>query len=1375
MKETIILGSVMSLLITTFYAIIWISAHPVSSYGHSYYHPGDWGSTHSFRVNRYDDVLYNNYLQQVGASAAKVHTSKQKIVPAGENKTLVVTLKNAEIITSKLTPLESKIVQTFLSTQNDTISDVITDLIGKFTLTTYNSFFEEPNEDWQDILAQEDTYSFIPSKNISGNLIAIRIKTNKTSKMVIKPTLGALQAKGKDEYLVCTENSWENSQEDIYPTAFAKRNCQNIGACCWGQEHFMDAEDLNFMNLYTTSPKGSEFIFINYHTSHLSFYVENCELIIEVAGCVMHTFIADKTNYQMMAGNVTFPVAHLIIPRTQNNRDCTLTLCGITKGERVPGIGWKTKEHVVHVSPFFNIKRKESKTISRRRLLAAEPVAVQGYKWPIRCNTKNQLIPFRRSMIHHHLRSVAGKGLTYCNSTIVSDLPMGELHGCYQVVDKKTYFQCPGLKENLKAKTENVNCTIEPSLTKCSGLYCLTLNMNGSGFVTIKGKDWTKTQKCDTKCAITLDRREDTQVVCPDGSVHKLTLNRVDIDCPFKEKLGGITLYICRATNRPKMFYFFIFWIIVGFPALFIGFSLFRTVIYITSRVIIFLKRKLDRKKGRCQHCNCQVNSVYEWQRHINCKVGECPFCKKRFSVMGLQQHSPVCMDKKDVLCRDENIVNEMLLPNSLLLLGNVFSKARRGTSRFIWIITLVALLVFLIQPVNSLEKVRLKPGEWENEIREVSVCTDDCLFLENKCICPQKEHQRFKRSLLEAKVNEQSAKYHADVQAPWGNVHIDGTYKPKYSEKSIKMAWTSAEYDESGKLKLNGRAEAYLKLEPKSGISFELASEKSLEKRMLTINLIDFTQVYKTRFEYITGDRKLGDWMHGTCSGDCPTKCGCDTPTCLNTKWMNSRNWHCNPTWCWRMDAGCTCCGTDVTEPFDKFVLSKWKVEYSGTAYIACVEFHNDKRTCDVIADGTIFEHGPYKIQLSEVNNIQRKLPGEIALLHSISEEGSFDLLSVKEVMSSENLCKLESCAHGGAGDYQIFDLRSLTSNNIDNEHFLTPKEKLKNIKHSWISWNGVVQRYSCSVGHWPDCKTSGVVQKNTGAFENLIAISENYTSEFYFHALHTSLGAAVPSLELEGRPYKGGGNIQVMLEVDGLILEPKEAVIGRLDFNLLSCTGCFGCVTGVTCLGTVLIEGVEDINVHLKSKTEHFEISHASFPVHTHNETQFEIKGFSPIQISKICLEVEEGKNCHTCPQPVSSCTSAELQPPAEIVLEHRSTLKSTQVDKCGSGFSCWLGGVKSFFGSLSNLFGNFLGKYITSILTLAGLVLGSAALVFFGPRVFFCLKYCKKGRALMRISQKDIQSEGILGLSKKYLDSRELDPDDMRILLRKSTKAN
>ncbi|AMT75438.1 glycoprotein precursor [Zirqa virus] len=1373
MRETLLCGSAMCLFIVTFYAILWLATHPVSGQSMTYYLPGQGGWYNGFRVNSYNDYIYSNYLQQVGASSVKLQAGTQKLVPVGQNKTLVVTFGNAENITSKLTPLETKIAQVFLSNQNDSLSNILTDLIGKFTLTTYSSLFEDELYSMSNLLAQEDTYQFIPQKNVSGNLVSIRIKTNRTSKMVIKPTLGALQAKGKDEYLVCTENSWEDSVEDSFPTKIVQRNCKNIGACCWGTEHIIDAEDLNFPNLYTTSPKGSEFIFITYHTSYLSFFVNNCELVIDVAGCVMHTFIADKTNYQMMSGNITFPIAHLIIPKTEKNRECTLTLCGLTKSERIHGIGWKTKEHVVHVRPFHNIKRKEDNIITKRKLLSVpqEPVPVVGYKWPVKCNTKNQMIPFKRSMLHHHLRSVAGKRITYCNGSIITDLPLTELHGCYQVADKRSYFQCPGLKENIKSKTERVNCTIEPKIQRCDSGYCMTLKMNGTGFVTTRGRGWSKTQKCSESCNIELDKKEDTQVTCPDGSVHKLFLNKIDVDCPFSDRFGGMTLYVCRATSRPRLFYIFVFWIIMGFPLLYFTFTAARLITFIFSKSIIFLKRKADRKKGTCLHCNCYVNSVYEWQRHKGCNIGECPFCKKRFSVLGLQQHASVCLDKCEVMGKDEDIVNEILLPKLLLWTGTILSKARRGTSKVIWIFLIIILFSFLIQPVRSIEDVNLQSGEWEDEMKEVEICTDNCLFLEDHCLCPSAVHRRNKRELLSEKMTETTAAYYADVQAPWGSVHIEGTHKPKYSENSIKMSWTSAEYEETGKLKLNGRAEAILKLEPRSGLTFELSSEKALEKRMLVINLIDFTQVYKTRFEYLTGDRKIGDWMHGTCSGDCPEKCGCDTPTCLNTKWMNSRNWHCNPTWCWRMDAGCTCCGTDVIEPFDKFLLSKWKVEYTGTAYIICVEFSKDKRTCDVVSDGTVFEHGPFKIQLSEVSNIQKKLPDEISLVHSISSDGSFDLLSVKEVISSENLCKLESCAHGGAGDYQIFDLRSITGNNIDNEHFLAPKEQLKKIKHSWMSWNGVVQRYTCSVGHWPDCSSSGVVVKNTDAFNNLLTTSENYTSDYYFHALHTSLGASIPSLELEGRPHKGGGVIEIMLEVDGLILEPKDAIISRLDINVHECTGCFGCIVGVTCRGTVLLEGVDDLNVHLRSMTEHFDISHASFPVHTHNLTTFEIKGFSPIKIPRICLEVEEGRNCKTCPQPVTSCTSVTLSPPKEIMLEHRSTLKSTQVDKCGSAFSCWISGASNFFKNVSHLFGNFFGKYITSIIILGMLIITAVLIVFLGSKVFFCLKYCKKGRAIIKNSQKISQNEGILGLSKHFLSSKDLDPDDMRVLLRKS----
>ncbi|AMT75426.1 glycoprotein precursor [Soldado virus] len=1371
MRETIIFGTVASLFVVVFYLIVWLATHPASA-NYVYYTPV-LGHGHSgFYINNYNDYMFANFLDQEKAQASKIHAGVQKIVPTGQNTTLVATFENAENITSKLTPLESKIAQVFLSTQTDNLSQVLTDLIGKFTLTTYNAMFDEVDTGLNDLLAEEDTYTFQPKVNISNNLVAFRITTNRTSKMVVKPTLGALQAKGTDEYLICTEDSWENNTHDAVPTEVLQRNCQTIGACCRGEQHRMDADDLNFVNLYTTSPKGSDYIFINYHTAHLSLFIEKCEIVIEAGGCVMHTYIAKSTNYQLMTGNMTFPLVHFIIPRIERNKECILILCGLTRGEKKDNKGWTSREHVIMVSPYYNENKRKSGGITQRKLLAAEPIAVSGYKWPISCNTKNQMIPYKRSRIHHHLRSVAGKGVTYCNSSMISDLQLGSIHGCYRVSDYKTYFQCPGL--NITAKTENVNCTIEPSLEKDEDVLRIKVNMTGTGLVSVKGSDWNVVKKCSWQCKITIPKEEDIIVKCPDGATHQLLMNKVDIGCPFKDKFKGLPLYVCRATHRPKTLYFLLFWILVGFPMLYCTLTCIRFAIATLSKVVIAVKRKMDFKKGKCKYCNTFVPSVYEWQRHEGCRMGECPFCRKRFSVMGLQQHACNCLDKKSLLEKDEEAVNEVLLPKFLLFCGNLFSKARRGFGRALWLIISILVLVYLIKPVRGIEQVNLKPGLWEEERMEVEICQDSCIFLEDKCICDYNTKiGHTNRKLMSTTLESKSAKYTADVQAPWGNVHIEEGFKPKYSENSIKMSWTTEEKDEFGKIILSGRATSHLQLEPHTGISFELASDKSIEKRLLTINIIDFTQVYKTRFEYVTGDRELGDWMHGTCSGDCPDKCGCDTPTCLNTKWINSRNWHCNPTWCWRMDAGCTCCGTDIVSPFDKHLISKWKNEYEGTAYIACVEFSQGKRICDVISEGTVFEHGPYKVQLSEVTNIQRKLPTEIALKHHVTKEGIFDLLAIEEVLSAENLCKLESCAHGGAGDYQIFDLKAITGNNIDSEHFLTPKKELKKIKHSWMSWNGVVQRYTCSVGHWPTCETSGVVKNNQDAFENLLRISENFTSNFMFHSLHARLTPSVPTLELEARPIKGGGSVEVLIQVDGLTLEPKEAEITRLSIDLHGCTGCYGCITGISCYGTVLMEGVDQLNLHFKSETEHFQISGASVPVHTHNQTTFEIKGFTPININRICLSLEEGRNCKTCPKPVHSCTSVELRSPKEILLESRSTLKSTQVDKCGTGFQCWLGGVKNFFKNLSSALGNFLGKYLTSIFFML-LIFGiPLVLIFFGPKAFVCLKFCKKGRAIINRKNKMLKYEGILGLRKNMM--QDLDPDDLRTLLRKDDKRN
>nr|QLA46952.1 polyprotein [Orthonairovirus bushkeyense] len=1326
----------------------------------------------TLQLNTLDFIRKNKHiLERILKEFAKKRNAQMSetnlAVTSGVN--LTVEMSGIDNITSQVDMLGSEVVSTFITSENGTVLNEIDDKVNNHSITVVHEFDDE--------FFQEDEYTFQSKAEHKGHYVYVRIDTNRTSKMIAKPDLGTLRAGTTSEYLICTEQSWEDDETSYIDTNMALKNCPSIGTCCNGDPHETDIDSLNFPNLFTSTPKGSDIIVVNYHTAHLELWFENCEMIMESSGCVAHTFLSSGIWYSLLADNKTFPIVHFIIPRIKRNANCVLRLCGLTKGRRLNNLGWELKRHTVTARLFKRPEDADKIQVGRKLLSYSTKVPLQGYRWDNICNTKNQLIPHKRSRLHHHLRSVAGKKKTYCNNTLITDHQLTSLHGCYQVADYKTYFQCPGLEHNKNGTKEDVNCTLSHNLSNCDKGLCFDVMMNGTGIVTVAGEKWTVNRQCTHKCTFYMQPYEEVSVKCPDGKMHKIVSNLVDHNCPLVDLTNGMSLYICRATARPKTMFVLSVWLIVGLPALVLTLTLMRWLIALTCKTFTYVCRLKDRKKGNCQYCGTFVPSCFEWQRHTHCNVGECPFCKKRFSVQGLISHAKFCLDKEECLRKDEDAVNELRTPRLLLLLGYYSAKGRKGFSKTVWLIVLLLLVGMIIQPVTGIKNVQLQDGLWSDELEGVAHCTEDCYILENKCYCEKEKDETEKnivfksRSLMSTLEHVQKAKeYTADVQAPWGSVHIPSTYHPVYSPSSIKMAWTSEEKDDSGKIVLSGKATGHLQLSPHTGLSFLIQSEKSSETRLLNINIIDFTQIYQTRFEYLTGDRKVGDWMHGTCSGPCPDKCGCTSPTCLHTDWPGSRNWHCNPTWCWRMDSGCTCCGLDIVEPFQKWAVSKWTSTYEGTGYIACVEFSKDRRHCDVISEGTAITYGPYKVQLSEVTNVVKSIPTEFALIHHVDDKSNLDLLATKALIGSELLCKLQSCAHGGPGDYQIFDLKAITSNKADSEFYIMPPEAVKKLKHSWMSWNGVVQRYTCSVGHWPTCSASGVVESNTDAFNNIMQVSRNISDDFFFHSLHTTLKTSVPTLELEARPKKGGGSIEVYIEVDKLMLEPKEAELTRIDFKVHECSGCFGCNTGFTCLGSLLQEGAEELGMHIKSNTEHTVVESSTILTHTHNGTGFEIKGFTPLDIKTICLEVAEGRLCRTCPQPVTACTSIQLEPPKQLLLENRSTLKATQVDKCSSWLSCWMGSAKNFFSSVSSMFGNIFGSFFTGLLVTILSIGIPILLIFFKdylPNPFF---FCKKGRALMK------KRKGNTPYDKLPLilqDSNDLDPDDLRHMLRKTKR--
>nr|QLA46966.1 polyprotein [Estero Real virus] len=1225
---------------------------------------------------------------------------------------------------------------------------------------------------FEDLMEESSAYVFAASKDTSKLKIVVKKENNTTALVNRNITFGYLQG-GDGMYLLCHERAWDEDSNNLVNMSVVKQGCDRGYGCCGVEEpQVIWVEDLDYPNLFMSSPKGSNFTIINYLTSYRLFSYQGCSMRIEAGGCLMKTSVDNNWNpFYMYYNEKILPVAHILVPRTKENINCRIRMCAIMHG--------RESKNGIHTSKFRTVEVKifKGQEVRTRKLLSVDP-RISSYKWQHSCNTRTMMFPYQKSLVHTVGRSIAGDKMTFCNGTRHTSLELGGPYNCYTVGHQQTLFQCPGLKRHRKGEKVDVNCTVDLHPHKCNHGICIKIKMEGSGFVKLSGTSWSAIKKCDKECNAYFGQGDNMVVQCPDGKLHHVHANRIDFDCPFVDYTKGASLYVCRATSRPKLLYALIFWAFGGVPLMITVLTVLRFICYLASLVCIYLKSVRDRSRKHCEGCGCFVNSCYEWQRHELCKNGSCPFCKNRYSVSGLLEHAPKCLDRKRVESSDLEVVNLERLPRPLRQLGTLCSKARGRTVKALWVLIMIISFMMVISPASSTMIEFKQNGLWTEELEEVEICRSECEFLEDKCRCLAK-HEQLSRTLL-ALMPKETSTYTVDVQAPWGTVHIGDTIKPRYSPKAITMSWTTVDsLPDSEHIELSGRSETYIPLLEKTGITWTLSDHSAAEKRTLVINILDFTQVYETRFLYLTGDRTVGDWMHGTCTGDCPDKCGCDTSSCTYARWRYSRNWHCNPGWCWAMDSGCTCCALDINKFYTDWLVSKWAVTYKGTEVLACVEYNSDYRSCDVFHAGMTISHGPFKVQFSEPKNIGKKLPETILLVHGAKgASDGLDLHMIREVTSGVQACRLQSCTHGSVGDMQILNLNDMIGNDVYFEHYFTNEQKKRGAPKAdgeddrvWMSWDGVVQRYHCVATKWPDCEASGIVTRNHASFQNLIKTSFNYSAEYFFHALHVSLNQSVPTLELEARPHEMAGGLDIFLEVDKLRLKKKEASLTDLQLLVESCEGCYGCVSGIDCTVSIVMSGISEIYFHLKSKTEHFVISSSSIPVTDQEKKRATVKGFTPIPLKQVCLEIEESGLCKKC-SPTVSCIPVSLSEPKAVALEHRSMLHVQLKDNCTSVISCIGGGLQGFLSNLSALFGSFFGPWFTGIFMTALFFIVAVLTVLYGPTAFRLAKVvcCSKSRKLK-------SARGILKLYQKAEKERLLsgkgqavDSDDLATYFKK-----
>ncbi len=1154
-----------------------------------------------------------------------------------------------------------------------------------------------------------------------------------------------------------TRNGSIGDPEEWYCIGREQHKYNNInkktieGASCnMGQETtHTHISNMHYDNIMVATPIDSPVLIIHYLTTNLYLSAKGCYMRAVNLPCVKN-IVGNMTGWWTSVDSWFNPVTTLIIDRTHHNNDeCVLRFCAMRKTKEVVKGVWETKRFPVEVSLSTDYMR------STRRLLSVHDNH-QASKLHSKCTSNSTLIPFKSATSIGDKSSRKGTLVTFCNGTRMTNLPLSEFHGCYSVSVKKSYFQCSSL-------SKHNNCTVGKKLVDCDGDKCLEVELLGTGKVRVVRGLKSHSLLCKDKCLIPTfsDTSGDLIIYCPGNQQHVLESNLIDISCPFHDWAYGVPLYICRASHKPHLVYTWLFIILLGYPCSYLSFSLLKFALIITCKILRFLRLKLSRKgSGSCNICEDTFCCPLDTEVHEGaCTVQICPYCSARFNKEQLKVHNRRCVlrttRKSDLLALYTYQVTPWFLSYPLLML----KKSTKSLAKLSWSVLVVVVLLLLVSPVKGLGTGLLPKDNWEKTVDLIDQCDNYCLETEDMCYCSddnsptpstsrkllslQETYKKMKKALvLEKTIN---------LHAPWGLLHIESTYTPSASIENINLSWDSEE-EIGDKVLLSGKSTGILKLVEKTGTSWSLSSNKASESRTLTVSILDYTQQYRTEFIYMTGDRLISDWSHGACTGDCPDKCGCSSRTCRQMKWLHARNWGCNPTWCWGVKTGCTCCAIDVEQPFEDYIAILMKTEYVGTDIAACVELNSEERECAMVSAGVEFETGPVTVTFSDPNNIIERLPQQVALVYLKDKKtGRFDIGHPDLVTTANNLCKVQSCSHGGIGDYQMFSVDHLVKEDIVNLHFMKT-DKLVKEETDWMSWQGIETSYYCNPGAWPTCTNTGVVKQNKEAFKNLNKIERILSNSFTFQTNRVSTNHSTVTWDVKAKPRSGAGEVSVYINVEGLQLHSKKITLNGLRLTVLECSGCFGCTTGISCRFTVTLKSPESFAVHLTSNTEHVLVAKttaiARQPESPDSKPQT-VKLFSPIKIEEICLSIEEWGLCKDCEDERKlSCVKVDLKKPESVMLENRGTVKSSANETCGSGtLSCWAGSVGNFFRNLGGFFGSMFGSWIKGIILFAMLACLIALLIFLGPSGLKVLLCCVRRPRYTRLITEDPKESPVL----------------------------
>nr|QRR19153.1 GP [Sulina virus]QRR19156.1 GP [Sulina virus] len=1110
------------------------------------------------------------------------------------------------------------------------------------------------------------------------------------------------------------------------PLEFISEGCDDPHDCCEGDPKDVDPYNIRSENIKVVTPIKSKYLGLAYLTGFLGIDVRGCKLTAEMHGRMYQMNPTSVEQLDTVTDDKIYPIIHLFIDKTDPGESCEIALCNLQptgpEDGKIPLR--KTKKQLIRI----RIGETKVKRV-KRNVHQAQPLAARPHK--NLCNQPSHILGIQQYRLHTESHSNPNPKTSICNGTLVSGKDLTGVPGCYVVSVAKVYHSCKtGTNDSQLQKGK---CMVDTKLVSCEqSSRCFKVRVNETAFVKIKANGYHSVIKCEEQCLVPSPENSQVIVTCPDGEDLVLHSNRVDIDCPLADYVGKPAHYVCRATYRPKLLYFLLIWIAFGYTIGRACFAATLGLIWLSNRILRAVCYKLDSRKDYCCGCGEYVDHTIRWARHYACNSGTCPYCSKMSSISRLKEHVSSCTSRDRERAEDDKIIDIALVPCCMRKSERFINSMSKTLSRAQWFIVLAVVSFILFHPVSALTVNNKGRDLWEKSMLELETCQSYCIFLEEGCTCPavnldkgrQNSHRISKRSTSQQV--SPSAPRDLDVEAEWGTVHIESSYRPAVGGNHISLSWESQ--SQSGtKVTVSGKSEAILQLSPRTGLMWSITSPDSLESRNLFVSVLDFTQEYETQFQYLTSNRKIGTWMHGVCTGNCPNKCGCTTSSCNHQKWDNSRNWRCNPTWCLNI-GGCTCCGADIERPFQDWIVTKWNSEYVRTSVIACVEFEHGSRQCETVDAGTTITLDGISVSFSGVSGTSSILPKELALVHKKpGENEDFDLTKVEGIIDGSDLCKLQSCTHGPAGDFQVYSLDSLVDSDFTTLKFW--KAKNSELKKEWMSWQGTVLQYYCNPGKWPTCTMSGSVEDNTGAFENIWNRSPKLHKTHYFQSEKLKIEKGIPTLTLRGRPLQGGGQITAFLDVAGLELQSKTVKPSGVQLHISMCEGCYGCATGITCSISIRLESPETFGLHVTSLIPGVIPSETTLTCSSGQVNDFRIRLFSSDSEPKICLRVREAPDSNL---DAESCLEVKLQPPDEVVLEHRSVLTSTSNATCPDGYLSCLGqNISNFFLGLGSLLASFFGTWWKGLLVVLPVLLMLLLLIFCGPNILMLFRICFTGR--------------------------------------------